>query len=64
MKMLTTIRVTDAKRAAVLKVAVRNKQVTDVVDEDGDTVRGRVLALHRASDDGASFWIALVEVPP
>jgi hypothetical protein len=57
---ITTIRVTDKLRAACLRVAMYNKQAIDVVNEDGDTVRGMVLALHQ--DKGEASWVVVLEV--
>ena len=59
---MTTIIVTDKMRAAALHVAMHNKSVVDVVDSDGDTVRGRVLKLYDMDDEGR--WVAVIEVAP
>ena len=58
---MTTIVVTDRARAAALHIAMHNKSVVDVIDSEGDTVRGRVLKLYDIAE-GKGRWIAVVEV--
>ena len=59
---IVTIHITDTHRAAVLRLAKQNKQVIDVVDDNGNLVRGRVLALRNVTPTKNLRWIADVEV--
>jgi hypothetical protein len=62
---VTTIRLSDKLRAACLRIAMQNKQVVDVIGDDGDTIRGRVLAIDVVNSEQRwstnAEWIVLVE---
>ena len=63
---VTTIRVTDRLRVACLRIALKNKQIIDIVDDDNETIRGRVLAIDsvQATEQWATSaqWIVLIEL--
>lgn len=60
--MILEIHVSDQLRAAALRQAMRTKRVIDVIDDEGRTRKGRVVAITTIEDETPSSkltrWIA------